>query len=184
MKLTLALALALQVAPAAAAVAPALDVDALARGADRVLLGRVKSLRTVRVGGFLATEATVAVDACHKGPCDATVVVQTPGGLAEGIREVVPGAAELAVDEEVVLFLRAVPGAGRAASPMGPFTTMGMAQGKFRVVRWGALRLATRALGEVRLRGARAPSARAESGLDLRALEDAIDAALAPDRAR
>lgn len=108
--------LALLVArPAAATTVVRQSVDSLARGSEIVVRGRVEELRGhVERGGRPFRVARVRVDESVAGRAPAVVWVRLAGGaLADGRVGLVPGVPDLAVGDELVLFLERVP---RAAS--------------------------------------------------------------------
>jgi hypothetical protein len=105
-----------------------LDLKQLSQRADRVVVGTVERSVSSWTADHSAiyTEVTVRVDHSVKGAAKPgeRVVVQREGGTVNGIGMRVFGAAELAVGEEVVLFLE-----HRGAASF----VVGMAQGKLAV---------------------------------------------------
>jgi len=94
-----------------------------------VVEGRVSSVRSFWNSDRtqILTEAQIAVSASHKGQAPGTVRVVQLGGVVGHVRVNVAGALSWQPDEEVLLFLEAMPnGAHRVA---------GFSQGKYRVER-------------------------------------------------
>jgi hypothetical protein len=114
--------------PAAAAVGLAATVEELAGESDAVLRGRVagRASRWSEGGRRLVTEIVLEVNERWRGEAPARVVLLVPGGERDGVGQRVDGAPAFDDGEEVVVFLRRLPG--------GAFRVHGMAQGKFRVV--------------------------------------------------
>jgi hypothetical protein len=120
----LLLALAL---PAGAAVAIAATVEDLAAESDTVLRARVESRTTRRSEDrrHLRTEVVLVVNERLRGEASGRVGVVVPGGVLGDVGQRVDGAPAFEDGEEVVVFLRRLPG--------GAFRVHGLAQGKFRV---------------------------------------------------
>jgi hypothetical protein len=94
-----------------------------------VVEGRVSSVRSFWNSDRtkILTEAQVLVSASHKGQAPGVVRVVQLGGTVGHVRANVAGALQWKPDEEVILFLEAMPdGAHRVA---------GFSQGKYRVER-------------------------------------------------
>ncbi len=127
----LVVASAAPIAPrvARATVLAELSIDELAERADLIVVARVRRSgpRTTVVRGRLApvTVSVLAVRAWLKGRSAPEIAVVERGGAHGRGRTVVVGAPSYAAGESVVAFL--------AARPEG-LATVGMAQGKFRVV--------------------------------------------------
>jgi hypothetical protein len=134
-----ALLAALVAAPASATVVVPLDLNGLVDHADRVVLGRVEaaSARWSADHSAIYTEVTLRVERALTGPARAgdAIALRTEGGSVDGVGMRVYGAARFTVGEEVVAFLEQ-----RGAATW----TVGMAQGKMRVVTVGGARLAVR----------------------------------------
>lgn len=132
--LSIALALAVCMAaagPARASVVLKMAIEDLVAFADEVVHGDVVSLayRSRSTSGKLdlATDVTLRVKEMWKGAsASSTVVVTLPGGRQGDLVQKVVGAPELAVGEEVVLFLERT---------LTGHVVSGLQQGKFRVVR-------------------------------------------------
>jgi hypothetical protein len=92
---------------AEAATVLAMTVEELAAGSDRVVRGRVVSMRTEvdEARGFVFRLTTLEVLEDLRGEGPREVVVRQLGGEAAGRGLLVDGDAELRVGEEVVLFL-------------------------------------------------------------------------------
>jgi hypothetical protein len=114
-------------APAGAAVAVAASVEDLAAESDAVLRGRVESraARWTEDRRHLRTEVVLVVNERWRGVAPERVVVVVPGGVLGDVGQRVDGAPAFEDREEVVVFLRRLPG--------GAFRVHGLAQGKFRV---------------------------------------------------
>jgi hypothetical protein len=125
MRLAFALALFAAAGPARASVVVPLDLSALCEKAGLIVHGEVLKQESVWEKGRIVTRSVVKVLGALKGSADREVVVRHMGGVVHGIGQKVYGETTLGVGEEVVLFLR----------PMGgEYRTVGMAQGKFKVV--------------------------------------------------
>lgn len=113
---------------AAAAVARPATVEQLAREADAVVEGRVVGMesRWAPDGRHVVTRVTVRVSRVLRGTAGAEVALEVPGGTVGGFGQRVDAAPSFQPAEEVVVFLRRVPG--------GRSVVHGLAQGKFRVV--------------------------------------------------
>lgn len=106
-----------------------LDLPDLVGQADLVLEGRVVERRVVQDGrGRIETALTLAVERTFWGEPRALREVRMPGGvLPDGRGMVLPGMPDLALGEDVLLFL-SQPGDTGIRMPVG------LAQGKLRVV--------------------------------------------------
>jgi hypothetical protein len=113
--------------PAAATVGLAATVEDLAGEADAVLRGRVSGCasRWTSDHRHLVTEVVLEVNERWRGEAPPRVVLRVPGGERDGVGQRIDGAPAFQDGEEVVVFLRRLPG--------GAFRVHGMAQGKFRV---------------------------------------------------
>ncbi|MHB8873799.1 MAG: hypothetical protein ACYC8T_08955, partial [Myxococcaceae bacterium] len=107
----------------------AMDVPALARGADAIVRGSVVGVTSRWTGDHqrIVTEVQIEVADRLKGTAPQIVTVVQPGGVVGDIGQRVSGLASFAEGEEVVVFLERRAG--------GTFLVEGMAQGKFRVER-------------------------------------------------
>lgn len=120
-------------------VAP-MDVASLARSADLIIRGAVLGARASLSEDRrqLHTLASVRVLARVKGECPSEIHVRLPGGSAGDLTQRVAGAPELFAGEEVLLFLRRLPG----EPPV--YAIAGFSQGKFTLVEDGKGRWVTR----------------------------------------
>ncbi|HUR27246.1 MAG TPA: hypothetical protein VM509_03610 [Planctomycetota bacterium] len=108
----------------------ALDLQGLVDGAELGLEARVLETRVERdLLGRPCTVVTLAVTRDFIARTDGVLDVRLPGGiLPDGTGLILPGMPRLAAGEEVVLFLS-------ESSSAGLRVPVGLAQGKFRVVR-------------------------------------------------
>jgi len=83
-----------------------------AQQSDAVVLGTITAQRVEQhpTWNRLVTISTVAVRETLHGKAPATLEVHQLKGSLRGVTEALPGSAELAVDENVVLFLHSVEG--------------------------------------------------------------------------
>jgi hypothetical protein len=120
---------------ASATTATALTNRALAEGADVIATGRCVGVRSAWEGRTLVTVATIAVSDVLKGEAAGTISVVLPGGVDARRRfpvaMVYAGAPQIAVNEEVFLFL------AREEGITSGLTVMGFSQGKFSIVDGG-----------------------------------------------
>ena len=156
-----------------------LDVGELTKRSDRVVRAHVveRESRWDEARERIHTYTTLELADSLKGEGEPTIVVRQLGGEVDGTGSFVGGDAHFEVGEEVVVFLRRNP-AGESY-----FHVIGLAQGKFRVVRSGERSLAVRDLSELSLmrplegRFVPLPEAGAPESIALDELERAIDAA-------
>lgn len=93
---------------AQATVVEAMDLDRMIEIADVVVQGRVVAINTreLKPNGLIVRDITVAVDAKIIGEdCGETLTFMAPGGELADRSQLVPGASQFAVGEEVVMFL-------------------------------------------------------------------------------
>lgn len=111
------------------------SVEELTRESDAVVRGKVAAAEGRRSadGQRIFTRVTVEVAEAWKGAPGRTVVIQVPGGVDGEIGQIVHGAPTFAPGEEVVVFLRRLPGRPAGATPT--FQVAGLAQGKLRIDR-------------------------------------------------
>ncbi len=106
-------------------------LDALAREADVVVLGRVLSVTSRWVGEgsqkSIATEVKLGVDEAMKGKAQKEIKFGIPGGVVGEIGQVVHGVPSFQVGESVVVFLH------RPFTGSDHLTLHGMEQGKYTV---------------------------------------------------
>lgn len=154
----------------------ALTLEDLSVRATDIVEGTVDDLTPRWQGGLLFTDVTVSVRTCLKGDCAAsTVVIQSLGGVADGLVVEAAGAARYRMGEEVVVFLEPL-----GPSSAGRFRTAGMALGKFRVAAAGDLPVVERDLAQLELLGPERPVTVGENALPLAELRRRIVAHLAP----
>jgi hypothetical protein len=109
-----------------AAQAYAISVEQLARSSDAVIRGKVVGARAhSREDGRIFTTYEVRTARVLRGRAPPTARVIVPGGVLGSIGQRVDGAPELAVGEELVLFLRRAGADG--------FVVAELTQGKFSV---------------------------------------------------
>lgn len=161
-----------------------LDVPGLVDHAELVVEARVSSTRAVLAAdGRIETEVSLQVTHSFLGDPLVAQVVRVPGGVlpaSQGGRGLaLPGMPSLTAGEEVILFLT-------AAGSSGVRMPVGLAQGKFRIVRdaLGA-RFAVQSLGSLSLVDAQGTPAPVVAGvLELDALAAQIEAAVRAKLAR
>jgi hypothetical protein len=126
------MALALLVAASSeATTARELSNEAMTAEATAIVTGRCTSIRTMWSGRVLLTMATIAVTDRLKGDLGETITVALPGGIDANRRFPVsmlyPGAPQIAMGEEVLLFLS-------ANADAASLSVIGFSQGKFSIV--------------------------------------------------
>lgn len=123
--------LALSVTTSWATTARQLSNQALAGEADLVVIGKCVDVTTAWVDRMLVTLATIQVSENLRGSGSSLTVV-LPGGIDPNrpvpIMMSYPGAPQIALDEEVFLFLE------DETSTLGGYTVVGFSQGKFSIV--------------------------------------------------
>ena len=175
---TLLLVALLGALPASATTQLAMDLPALARGADAVVHGVVRRVESRWSGDKMriVTDVEIQVTESLKGQPGGTVLVTQPGGRVGDVGQVVHGLASFTAGEEVVVFLEK-----RGARA---FRVSSMAQGKYQVKRDadGKAALAVPEPSEALLLDpvTRKPSASALRPLTLAELKAAVQAALGP----
>lgn len=120
-----AIALTLLAAPASASVVVPLDLPELVGRSELIVHAVPTRQESVWEGGRIVTRTTLRVIGALKGSAGKEVEVRHFGGVVHGIGQKLYGEPTFSLGEEVVLFLR---------SQGGELRTVGMAQGKFRVV--------------------------------------------------
>ncbi len=128
---TLALALATLLAPAAwATTLLKLSDEALTRQADVIVYGQAVAVESGRFDGEIVTLVSIEPHEAWKGEAGALQVV-VPGGvdltLKHPVATVYPGAPQLLVGQDLVLFLELHPGLD------GAYSIVGFSQGAFEV---------------------------------------------------
>ena len=136
---------------ASATVVESLDLTQLVGRSDRIVRGHVASQRAYWADGRIWTDATIRVDQAFKGGPVAQLVVRRLGGKVGGIGMRTIGEVEFADGEEVFLFVR------RAADV---YQTVGLSQGKFRILRDATGAHAVTNLGGAKLYGPDQPAVR------------------------
>ena len=103
--------------------------EELARESALVVDGKVTGLRSYwnDTHTKILTEATIAVDATHKGTAGAQVRVVQLGGVVDNVRMTAHGALGWTRGEEVLLFLE--------SSGPGAYQVAGFSQGKYLIER-------------------------------------------------
>jgi hypothetical protein len=170
---------------ARAGTAVRLDVTGLVDRAGLVVEARVVSAQPMQTQGGkrIETEFVLDVKRTFLGETEALQAIRLPGGVlpkSQGGRGlVIPGMPSLAEGEDVVLFLT-VPSSKGVRMPVG------LAQGKYRVVRDAqGKRFATQSLDALTLVDASgSPVNASPATLELDALAAEIEAAVAARRAR
>ena len=112
--------------PARATVVESLDLRELVNRSERIVRGHVAAQKAYWADGRIWTDVTIRVDATFKGAPAQTLLVRHLGGSVNGIGSRTIGEVQFAQNEEVFLFLR------HAADA---YQTVGLSQGKLRIVR-------------------------------------------------
>ena len=118
-----ALWLALCLAPAWSATLERLTLDDMIAKSTAIVRGQVTGTATAYRGTVIYTHFKVNVSEQFKGAAMSTADVLVPGGTVNGIRQTYPGAPQLVVGQEYVLFLW--------TSHSGATFTLGFTQGVF-----------------------------------------------------
>ena len=103
------------------------SLEQLTRDADLIVVGKVESVTSQMINGKISSFATLSVELKIKGelePEQSEIVVSFPGGKVGDIGMQVEDSPNYKKDEEVVAFLKNVPGESH-------FSTVGSSQGKF-----------------------------------------------------
>jgi hypothetical protein len=117
---------------AQATIVESLDLREMVSRSERIVRGRVAAQKAYWADGRIWTDVTIRVDATFKGapaqtlPASQTLIVRHLGGTVNGIGSRTIGEVQFAPNEEVFLFLR------HAADA---YQTVGLSQGKLRIVR-------------------------------------------------
>jgi hypothetical protein len=118
-------------APAATTVVAPMTLETLSRTSDLVVHGKVESRATSVEGRQVFSYVKVGVTETLKGKSAVgSVVLKLYGGLHRGRYTFIVGAPHVRLGEEVVLFLK--------ASGSSTYGVVGLAEGKFEVVRQGS----------------------------------------------
>jgi hypothetical protein len=118
-----ALGLFLWLAPAWTATLERLSLDDMIAKSTAIVHGQVAGSNAAYRGTVIYTHFQVNVLECWKGALQGAVDVLVPGGTANGVRQTYPGAPQLTVGQEYVLFLW--------TSSTGATYTLGFTQGVF-----------------------------------------------------
>jgi len=107
-----------------------MEIEDLVREAELVVEGRVLAAQPRRdERGQVRTAYTISVQRTYVGQPLGTRQIELPGGvMPDGSGTIIPGSPKLDVGEDALLFVS-------AQSPDGLRVPVGLAQGKFRVVR-------------------------------------------------
>jgi hypothetical protein len=104
-----------------------LSVDSMVEKSHSIVRGKVISSEGEFRNGLIFTKYLVQVDESWKGNPGRIVEVFVPGGVANGLRQTIPGAPALERGDEFVLFLW--------AGASGRQQIIGLSQGMFNVVK-------------------------------------------------
>jgi hypothetical protein len=118
-----ALCLAIWLAPAWGATLELLSLNDLISKSTTIVQAQVTGSTASYTGTVIYTHYKVNVLTQWKGPTQNTIDVLVPGGTAKGFRQTYPGAPQLTVGQQYVLFLW--------TSSKGATYTMGFTQGVF-----------------------------------------------------
>lgn len=119
----LALGLALWLAPGWGATLELLSLNDLIAQSSVIVLGQVSGSTASYSGSTIYTHYKVSVLQQWKGGAQSSLDVLVPGGTANGIRQIFPGAPQLSAGRQYVLFLW--------TSSRGAISTLGFTQGVF-----------------------------------------------------
>jgi hypothetical protein len=144
---TVAAALLMLCVPLLGTTAVELSDQALAVGADVIVIGECVGVQSEWVDRVLVTRATVRVSEALKGSPEAEIVVTLPGGADANrkfpVAMTYAGAPQLRVGEQTFLFLNSDETYGAIVS--------GFSQGKFSIIDDGGEQLVTRDLTRLTL---------------------------------
>jgi len=104
-----------------------LTVDVMVEKSTSIVRGKVISSQGENRNGLIFTKYFVEIDESWKGNPGQVIEVFVPGGVANGLRQTIPGAPALEQGEECVLFLW--------AGASGRSQIIGLSQGLFNVNR-------------------------------------------------
>ena len=119
----LALCLCLCLAPVWGATLEQLSLSDLISRATLIVQGQVTGSTASSSGSAIYTHYKVTVIQQWKGAAQTTIDVQVPGGAANGLRQIVPGAPQLTTGQQYVFFLW--------TSRTGMVSTLGFTEGVF-----------------------------------------------------
>ena len=120
------LCLALWLAPGWGATLELLSINDLITKSSAIIRGQVTGVTASYTGPAIYTHYQVSVTQQWKGAAQTSFDVLVPGGTAKGNRQVVPGAPQLRVGQQYVLFLW--------TSSTGLVYTLGFTQGVFNLL--------------------------------------------------
>lgn len=103
-----------------------LSVDTMVEKSKAIVRGKVVSQQGETRNGLIYTKYVVEVTESWKGDANRLVEVFVPGGVANGMRQTIPGAPSIQEGDECVLFLW--------AGASGRHQIVGLSQGLFNVV--------------------------------------------------
>ena len=121
-----ALCLAVWLAPAWGATLELLSLNDLISKSTTIVQAQVTGSSASYTGTVIYTHYKVSVLAQWKGATQSTIDVMVPGGAAKGFHQTYPGAPQLTVGQQYVLFLW--------TSSKGATYTMGFTQGVFNLL--------------------------------------------------
>ncbi|BDC51500.1 hypothetical protein F183_A38160 [Bryobacterales bacterium F-183] len=104
-----------------------LTVEQMIEKSSAIVRGRVTGHAGELRNGVIYTRYSVQVEESWKGSASGMVEVFVPGGVANGLRQTIPGAPALETGDECVVFLW--------AGASGRNQIIGLSQGLFNVVR-------------------------------------------------
>lgn len=162
---------------ALAAVVKRASIEQLTLDSDLVVRGKVvgKEARATPDGSRIFTRVQIQVADTLKGGATKVVEVQVPGGEVGGIGQKVHGAPSFAESEEVVVFLQLI---GPQTEKLPLARVVGLAQGKYDVIRAPSGAVAKPDLSEVEYFGEAPEAAKIEAApIALEALEARVKAA-------
>jgi hypothetical protein len=119
----IALCLAVWLAPASGATLELLSLNDLISKSTTIVQAQVTGTSASYTGTVIYTHYKVSVLTQWKGTAQRSIDVMVPGGTAKGYRQTYPGAPQLTVGRQYVLFLW--------TSSKGATYTMGFTQGVF-----------------------------------------------------
>lgn len=123
----LVLCLCLCLAPVWSATLEQLSLSDLISRSTLIVQGQVTGSTASYTGSAIYTHYKVTVVQQWKGAAQTTLDVQIPGGAANGFRQIVPGAPQLATGQQYVLFLW--------TSRTGMISTLGFTEGVFNLLK-------------------------------------------------
>jgi hypothetical protein len=113
-------------APAWGATLEQLSLNDLISRSTLIVQAKVTASNAAYTGATIYTHYKVTVLQQWKGSAQTTIDVQVPGGTANGMRQIVPGAPQLVAGQPYVLFLW--------TSHKGAISTLGFTEGVFNLL--------------------------------------------------